>query len=198
MREIIEVALPLFLIMDPVANSAVALSLLQDLSPRRQRLVILRELLFALAIIVLFRFVGKWFMGLLEIGPSTLRLSGGIILFIISLKLLFEETSTGASDRRDEEPFIVPIAVPLIAGPSLLALVMLYSTSVQAGVLLPAIGLAWGLAAAIMLFSPSLTRILGQRGLRAAKRLMGLILVLLSVRMLEDGVRLFIDSLQLG
>lgn len=193
---VFEIALPLFLIMDPVGNASICLALLRDYEPRRQRRVILRELLFALAIVFLFYFIGEGLLGALEIEQSTLRVAGGVILFIISLKMVFprdgEEVEPPVRD-----PFIVPIAVPLIAGPSLLATVMVFARRAPGGgaLVLLAILAAWAGTAVIMLVAPALTRVLGARGMRAAVRLMGLVLILMAVQMLEDGVRLFLLSL---
>ena len=195
-KVILEIALPLFLIMDPIGNAAICLPMLKDMPPGRQRHVLFRELCIALGITLLFQFIGEGLLGLLDIGQSTLRLAGGCILFIISLRMVFPSATGDNPEAQITDPFIVPIAVPLIAGPSLLAAVMVYAhretsqTTVTTAVLI-----AWAAAAALMLLSPSLLRIMGKRGMRAAERLMGLILVLMSVQMLEKGVQLFIASL---
>lgn len=194
MHHIITLSLPLFLIMDPIGNAAMCIGMLKDYTPRRQRRILLRELLIALAIILLFQFVGEGLLELLDIRQSTLRVAGGILLFIISLKMVFPPAESGGEEQ-EKDPFIVPIAIPFVAGPSLLAAVMLYShREPQSLVLSGSIVVAWLASTAIMLSAPSLTRILGKRGLRAAERLMGMILIFLSIQMLEDGIRLFIDS----
>ncbi len=196
LHAVVEVALPLFLIMDPVGNSAACLALLRDLPAARQRRVILRELLFALAIVLAFYGLGEGLLRILEIHQSTLRVAGGVILFIIALKMVFP-SRRGVDDETLADPFIVPIAVPFIAGPSLLAAVMLYAHRAQGehAVVLLGIGFAWLATGLLMVGAPTLVRMLGERGTRAAERLMGLILVLLAVQMLEDGCRLFIRSL---
>lgn len=194
-KAVFEIAFPLFLIMDPVGNGAISLSLLKDYTPSRQRGIILRECVFALLVIMLFQYVGEGLLGMLDIGQSTLRMAGGAILFIISMKMVFPPAEAETSEAT-QDPFFVPIAVPLIAGPSLLAAVMVYSHRPESNfILLTAIFFAWTATLLIMLAIPQLTRILGQRGLRAAERLMGLILILMSCQMLEDGVRLFIKTL---
>ncbi|QJT08303.1 MarC family protein [Oceanidesulfovibrio marinus] len=195
---IFEIAAPLFLIMDPIGNGPMALALLKRFPPKTQQKIILRELVFALLIAVFFAFLGDKLLGFLNIDPSTLRVAGGVILFIISLRMVFPPPNEGeeALDPAASDPFIVPIAVPFIAGPSLLAAVMLYAHR-DDGVwtALGGLGLAWLGTAAIMLLMPQLSRLLGKRGMRAAERLMGLILILLSVQMLEDGVRMFVESM---
>ncbi|NJB67620.1 multiple antibiotic resistance protein [Desulfobaculum xiamenense] len=195
-RSIFELAFPLFLIMDPIGNGAVSLSLLRNYTPGRQRAIIVRECVFALMVVMLFQYLGEGLLGMLDIGQSTLRMAGGVILFVISMKMVFPPSEGETPESSATDPFIVPIAVPLIAGPSLLAAVMLYAHRPESSaILLPAIVVSWTATVVIMLLIPVLTRLLGRRGLRAAERLMGLILILMSFQMLEDGVRLFIQSL---
>jgi len=194
-RMVFEVAFPLFLIMDPIANSTASLAILRNVPASRQRRILLRELLIALAIMFVFQLLGQRLLNLLDIEQSTLRLAGGFILFIISLKLVFPE-DRGSLEAHTRDPFIVPIATPFIAGPSLLAAIMLYAhRDLGPYVLLAAILLAWVATVAIMLLSTTLKDVLGERGSRAAERLMGLILILLAVQMLEEGVRMFVESL---
>ncbi len=195
LQAVLEIAFPLFLIMDPVGNGMMCLTVLSGHSPRRQRAIIVRELCFALAVIVLFMYLGDGLLGLLDIHQSTLRMAGGVILFIISMKMVFPHAEEGLTDPHLSDPFIVPIAVPFIAGPSCLAAVMVYAHRDPQAVLLPAIGGAWAATLAVMLLAPAMTRVLGKRGMRAMERLMGLVLILMSFQMLEDGIRLFIASL---
>jgi multiple antibiotic resistance protein len=195
LQAVLEIAFPLFLIMDPIGNGVVCLTVLKDFPARRQRAIILRELVFALVIIVLFMYLGEGLLGLLDIHQSTLRMAGGVILFIISMKMVFPQSDDALSDPHLKDPFIVPIAVPFVAGPSCLAAVMVYAHRDSHAVLLPAIGAAWAATLAFMLLAPALTRVLGAKGMRAMERLMGLVLILMSFQMLEDGIRLFIASL---
>jgi multiple antibiotic resistance protein len=195
---IFEIALPLFLIMDPVGNAVICVALLREFPPARQRRIILRELVIALLIALIFTYLGEFLLSLLDIRPSALRIAGGVILLIISLKMVYP-LKEDHPDEVDRDPFIVPIAVPFIAGPSLLAAVMLYAHREGGGPTVPlAVLLAWTATAVIMLFAPNLKRSLGPRGLRAAERLMGLILIFLSIQMMEDGVRMFLASLGEG
>jgi multiple antibiotic resistance protein len=194
-QTVFEIAFPLFLIMDPFANSTTAMAILKDQPAKRQRSIILRELCIALVIMLAFQFLGEWLLNMLDIDQSTLRLAGGVILFIISLKLIFPEEH-GALEAVESEPFIVPIATPLIAGPTLLAAVMLYAHR-EGGMLLltGAMLLAWAATVAFMLLAVSLKDVLGEKGAKAAERLMGLILILLAVQMLEEGVEMFLQGM---
>lgn len=202
LRALFELAVPLFLIMDGLGNVPVCMSMLRRFPPRRQQRIIFRELCFALVVSILFCFFGDWLLKFLGLGPSTLRLAGGVVLFVISMRMVFpddsKEPDPQSADTPEalaaEEPFIVPIAVPMLAGPSLLAAVMLYAT-LDSGPVLTALAftVAWIPTTIILLSAPWLSRRLGARGLRAVERLMGLILILLAIQMVEDGVRLFLD-----
>lgn len=192
--QIFEIAFPLFLIMDPIGNGVVCLAMLKDYSPKKQRAIILRELVFALLIIIFFMYLGEGLLELLSIKQSTLRMAGGAILFIISMKMVFPQSDNELADPA-ADPFIVPIAVPFIAGPSCLAAVMVYAHRDALTVVTPAIALAWAGTVGLMLLTPALTRIFGKKGMRAMERLMGLILILMSVQMMEDGIRLFIERI---
>lgn len=131
---------------------------------------------------------------MLNIHQSTLRIAGGVILFIISMKMIFPKPENAADDT-EKDPFIVPIAVPLFAGPSLLAAVMVYGSKGDAGFnVLSGVLIAWAMSFIIMMTGPTMARILGKRGLKACERLMGLILILLSVQMLEDGIAYYITN----
>lgn len=178
----------LFLLMDPIGNVPIYVAILKDLDPKRQRVVIFRELVIALIAIILFYLIGNTVLTYLNISEDTVKVSGGIILFIISLKLIFPPAQSEAKISKDKEPFIVPLAIPLVAGPAVLATVMIYSREqISTVIALGAIFIAWGLSTVILLGSSFLKKILGERGLSACEKLMGLILVMLAVQMFLDG-----------
>ncbi|WP_027179710.1 MarC family protein [Maridesulfovibrio bastinii] len=193
--KIVGIAFPLFLIMDPLGNLPVCLGMLKDYPPQRQRAILFRELVIALIVIIAFIYLGAGMMRMLNIHQSTLRIAGGVILFIISIKMIYPSHETGTPEASDKEPLIVPIAVPFFAGPSLLAAVMVYGSKGSAG-FYPLAGtlLAWLMSLAVMMIGPTLAGFLGKRGLRACERLMGLILILISVQMLEDGIKLYLTN----
>lgn len=179
----------LFLLMDPLGNIPIYVSLLKDLPPKRQRIVIFRELLIALAVIILFTFLGEHLLNLLHVGEETILIAGGLILFMIALRMIFPKSKDAYSDSPEQgEPFIVPLAIPLVAGPSVLAAVMIYSHRESDGVLITAICIAWALSTLILISAPFLKKILGIRGIIACERLMGLLLTLMAVQMFLDGI----------
>jgi MarC family membrane protein len=192
--KILSIAFALFLLMDSVGNIPLYISFLKKVEPKRQRIVIIRELLIALGIIILFNFVGEWLMQFLNIGEDTIQISGGIILFLICLKMIFPDgEDVNHSLPHTNEPFIVPLAVPLIAGPSVLAAVMIYSRQESNHfVMVGAILIAWSASLLILLSSSYLKKILGWRGIFALERLMGLVLSLIAIQMFLNGVRSFV------
>jgi multiple antibiotic resistance protein len=193
------IALSLFLLMDPIGNIPFYISFLKGVDPKRQRKIILRELLIALVIIILFNFVGDGLMKLLRIQEDTIQIAGGIILFLLCLKMIFPPShdSTENLPHTAAEPFIVPLAVPLVAGPGVLAAVMIY-TRQQANqwVMVGAILIAWIASLLILLASSWLKNILGWRGILAMERLMGLILTLIAVEMFLSGISTFTTNLR--
>ena len=198
MEDLFALAFSLFLLMDPVGNVPVFASLLKNLSPKRQLIVILREMLIALTIIIIFSFIGNRLLTLLKISQETLLISGGIILFLIALRMIFPRGKESAFEEPEGgEPLIVPLAIPLVAGPSVLASVMIYAhRNIEASslTLVGAICIAWVASTLILLMCSFLKKILGVRGITALERLMGLILTLLSIQMLLEGLSLFMKN----
>ncbi|MGF1698623.1 YhgN family NAAT transporter [Vibrio kyushuensis] len=189
--EILSAATMLFLIMDPLGNLPIVLSILKHLDPKRRKKVLFRELLFALGILLLFLFAGQSIMNFLHVEPETLSISGGIILFIIAIKMIFPSAGSITGLAAGEEPFIVPMAIPMIAGPSVIAALLLLSSQHPDNMLelSAAVMLAWGATFFILMFSGFFHRILGERGLKAIERLMGLLLVMISTQMFLNGVK---------
>lgn len=179
--------------MDSIGNVPIFISLLKDLPPKRQRIVILRELIIALGIILIFYFIGNYFLEALGISDTSLRISGGLVLFLIALKMIFPGKQNPNDTAKQVEPFVVPLAIPLVAGPAILAAVMIYSgQELPAIYTLSAIIIAWIFTTVILIAAPFLQKILGEKGLIALERLMGLILILIAVQMFLDGVSGFV------
>ncbi|MFS2221780.1 YhgN family NAAT transporter [Pantoea sp. B65] len=195
MTEMISATILLLLIMDPLGNLPIFMSVLKHLEPKRRRVVLIRELLIALVIMLLFLFAGEKILTFLNLRTETVSISGGIILFLIAIKMIFpsqESSSSGLS--AGEEPFLVPLAIPLVAGPSLLATLMLLSHQYpnQMGHLVVALMIAWGMTVVILLLSGLFLRLLGDKGVNALERLMGLILIMLATQMFLDGIRAYL------
>ncbi|QHG92464.1 MarC family protein [Coxiella endosymbiont of Amblyomma sculptum] len=179
----------LTLVMDPLGNIPIFLAILQNYDIQTQTRIILRESVIAFFILVLFVFFGRYILHGLHITTSALSIAGGVVLFIIALRMILpteQKENTGNS----EEPLIVPLAVPLTAGPSAIAIVLLFVTRNPHHIWLVFFGILISSAIfiAIMLFAPFLVQILGKRGLMAVERLMGIVLTTIAVQMFLSGV----------
>ncbi len=189
-------SLTLFILMDAIGNVPIFLSILKEIDPKRQRIIIFRELIIALFIIIGFYFAGNYLLSLLHISQGAVLISGGIILFIIGIKLIFPKKDDSTFEIEEgKEPFLIPLAVPLVSGPAVLAAVMLYShQKVNPFLCIGAILIAWAASTLILIASPHLKKVLGNRGLTACERFTGLILIMISVQMSLDGLRPLFNS----
>ena len=191
--DILSAATMLFLIMDPLGNLPVMLSILKHLDPKRRRVVLVRELCFALIILMLFLFAGKNIMGFLHVQPETLSISGGIILFIISIKMIFPSAGSITGLAAGEEPFIVPMAIPMIAGPGSIATTMLLMARndglERTFVVLAAMATILLLTLLSLLAAGPLMRMLGARIEAVITRLLGVLLAALAVQFVIDGLQ---------
>ncbi|CAN5793955.1 YhgN family NAAT transporter [soil metagenome] len=191
--DILSATLLLLTIMDPLGNVANFISGLRPVPPERRLRVIMRELIFALVILIGFLFCGRWLLGLLHLKEEALFISGGVVLFLIALKMIFPDVRHHA-DEVVIEPFIVPLATPFIAGPSVLAslLVMVSSQPEAMGKWLAALLISWSITAVVLLLSPFIARVLKERGSMAVERLMGMLLVMVAVQMFLNGLEHYI------
>jgi multiple antibiotic resistance protein len=180
--------------MDPLGNVPIFLSILKDVKEERRRIVLFRELLFALIILFSFLFFGSYVVGALGLRQESISIAGAIILFLIAIKMIFPQKGGTVSNPSGGEPFLVPLAIPLIAGPSILATLTLMARSEpgKLGEWSLAIIIAWSVSAVVLMSSPWLFKIFRERGLIAIERLMGMILVALSVQMFLDGIAMYL------
>ena len=191
---ILSAALLLFLILDPLGNIPVFLSVLKPLTPRRQRIVLARELLIALVVLMGFLWAGKYALEMMHLRQESVAIAGGIVLFLIGIRMIFPRPEGLMGELPGGEPFIVPLAIPLVAGPSGMAAVMLMGSQEpdRMGAWSLALVLAWGATAAILFSATLLYKLLGRRALIALERLMGMLLVAISVQMLLDGLAVYL------
>ena len=194
--ELLTAALMLFVIMYPLGNIPFFLSALEPVEEKRRLKVLIRELLIALGVMLAFLFSGEAILKVLGLRQESISIAGGIILFLIALKMIFPAAKAQYEDSFSGEPFIVPLAIPFVAGPSVLAALLLL-VSEKPGQMLDwgmAIGLAWVATAAILLAASKLRSLLGDRGLVAIERLMGMLLVAVAVQMFLDGVASYLGA----
>lgn len=187
----------LFLIMDSVGNSIDFLNVMRIIPKERQRWIILREMLIALAIMIVFQYFGELLLDALEVSPSTVRIAGGLVLFLIAIKMVFPSQQRLYVPIDASEPFIVPIATPMVAGPTILATIMFYAyNDTTPYTVVWAILIAWVLTVLVFGLIFALKERISTKVLVALEKLMGLILTLMSVEMFLKGLRIFIFNLK--
>lgn len=193
---ILSASLLLLMVMDPMGNVPFFIATLKNVDPDRHRRIVVRELVIALAVMVLFLFVGRFGLQALHISEPALTLAGGVILFLIAIRMVFPTSDHSMREGVQGEPFIVPLAIPYVAGPSLLAAESLLMSQQpdRWPEWLAALVLAWLVSSVVLYFATSMRRILGERGLIAIERLMGMVLVAVSIQMLLTGLKAALAS----
>lgn len=188
---LISIALLFFLVQDPIGNIPCFFSVLKDIDSKRRTRVIIRESLIALCILLLFMFTGKHIMSLLQISQSSLGIAGGIVLFLIAIKMIFSGSSEMFANSNDGEPLIVPLAVPFIAGPSSISTVILVMAKNPSGwkQCLVALVLSWIVASLVLLLSEKMINVLGNKFVIATERLMGMLLTVVAVEMFISSIK---------
>lgn len=187
---ILSSALVLLFVIDPFGNVPIILSVLKDVPKEKKRRIIIRELLAGLTILFVFLFFGQQFLNIFGLQTEAVTIAGGVILFVIGIKLIFPPQGGQSIYGSEGEPFIVPIAVPMIAGPSALAtlLVMAQTSPLDMLGLSLSVLLAWFITLVILLCAPFLLKLLKDKGLQALERLMGMLLLIMAVQMFINGL----------
>jgi MarC family membrane protein len=196
-NEFLSAVILLLLVIDPFGNVPLANAMLHGVAGPRRRLVILRECLIAFAILALFMLFGRELLGVMHLSETSLSIAGGVILFMIAIRMVFAHPDGAFGPQTQGEPFIVPLAVPLIAGPSALATVMLMATREpgKMGMWALALTVVMALTALILATGDRLQRRMGERAMQAVERLMGLILTTIAIEMLMSGIREYVQGL---
>ena len=187
----------LLLVMDPIGNIPLFVSLLRQVEAARRVRVILRECAIAFVVLLVFVFFGAAILGVLGLSDPSLTIAGGVILFLIALRMIFRRPEGVFGDTVSGEPFIVPLAIPSIAGPAAIATVMLLASRAPQRLLewCLAVSIAMLATAALLVSADRLARLAGEQGLLAFERLMGLILTAIAVEMLLRGIETFVRQL---
>jgi MarC family membrane protein len=196
--EILSAIILLILVTDPFGNVPLVNAMLAGVAPARRRFVILREVAIAFAILMVFMAFGRKFLEVMHLSETSLSIAGGVILFMIAIRMVFAHPEGAFGPQAQGEPLIVPLAVPLIAGPSALATVMLMATREpdKIGMWAVAITVTMLIAALVLVTGDRLQRWMGDRAMQAIERLMGLILTAIAVEMLLGGIRAFVGGLK--
>lgn len=191
-------AITLFLVMDPLGNIPIFLSLLEPMEPHRRRRVIVREMVIALVILTAFLFLGRYILKGLHVSGPALSIGGGVVLLLIAIRMIFPQTRDQyGTSTPEEEPLLVPLAVPLVAGPSAMAVVILFATRYPERMLTWFLALltAWLAGAIILVSAEVLRKYLGRRVITAIERLMGMILITVAIEMMLEGIHNYLPTM---
>lgn len=189
-------ALTFFLVANPIGNSPTILAILKDFDFERQKKIVFREAMIALLIALFFQFFGEIFLNLLRINQYALVLTGGLVLFILALQMLFHKPEDKQNHQTRQEPFIVPIATPMISGAGLMTFIMVNAASEMNNVKITlAILIAWVGVTTVLVTAPYLQKLIGRRGMAALEQVMGMVLGLMSMQMIVNGIMLFLKTL---
>jgi len=189
----------LLLITDPVGNIPVFANALKHVAPERRARVILREILIAFFLLLTFMFVGEGFLRVMNLSELSLQIGGGVILFLIALRMVFPPPAAEEAEILTE-PLIVPLAIPAIAGPSALATVLLLVSQQPERRLewIAALCVTMVISAVVLVSAERIQRIVGPRLVTAVERLMGLVLVSVAIEMMLRGAKTFATQLMQG
>lgn len=182
-----------FIVTNPIGNCPMMISLVKDYPLRQQQKILFREAMFSLLLAIAFLFLGESFIHGLAIENYALTISGGVLLFIVAMHMIFSNSKDSSLDQPKQTPFIVPIATPLLSGAGLLTMIILYSKQEANDFkLLLAILLAWTGIALVLVMAPYLLLFLGKKGLAALEQLMGMLLTMIAIEMIVHGSHLFL------
>jgi multiple antibiotic resistance protein len=187
-NDFFHMTLVFWIVMDSPGNIPIYVSILNQFEPKVQQRIIWREMIIALLVMILFLFFGEAFFKVINIDTSSLQIAGGAILFLIAIRLLFS-TPSEKKMRVTKEPLIVPLAIPAVAGPGILATITLYSGAIEGNTLFIALGIfvAWACSLPFLLLAPLLKKVIGENGLAALERLFGYIIILLATQLAIKG-----------
>ncbi len=195
---VIQLAIIFFIVTNPIGNSPTIIALIKNYTIKEQQRILFREAIFSMLLAIFFLFLGETFLKCLKIENYGLTTSGGILLFLVALKMIFSNEREERASSSQVDPFIVPIATPLLSGAGLLTMIMLYAKQEGSDLkILFAILLAWVGITLVLVTAPYLQIFFGKRGLAALEQLMGMLLAMIAMEMIVQGSSLFISALQL-
>lgn len=194
---VFQLALIFFIVTNPIGNCPTIIALIKDHTIREQQKILFREAIFAMIIALFFLFLGEIFLSTLKIARYSLTFSGGILLLLVAIKMIFSRSpEDGKNEAPKQDPFIVPIATPLLSGAGLMTMIMLYSKQEANDLkIFFAILIAWIGVTGVMVTAPYLQIFLGKRGLLALEQLMGMILAMIATEMIVNGSTMFLNAL---
>ncbi|MCB1111830.1 MAG: MarC family protein [Chlamydiales bacterium] len=193
---VLSLATTFFIIANPLGNAPAILTIVKRFDLVKQRRILIREAIAALLLALFFQYFGDYFLDLLHLKGYTVAFCGGILLFLVAISLIFPTDPEVEKIMQKNEPFIVPIATPLLAGPGLLTIIMLYANQEPNPFNVSlALVTAWIGVTVVLLATPYLQKLIGTKGIHALEQLMGMILSMIAMEMIVQGLYLFLQSL---
>lgn len=190
------IAAAIFFVLNATGQIPLFLAMLARFDQKRQLKIITRELIAALVILLLFTFFGDMILRILGITRPIIAIAGGVLLFLISLSMIFPKAVADAGEKAvAHEPMIIPLAIPVITGPGAITTVMLYAHETGSALLVAGAAIAaWIPSLIILLLGSYIKQILGEKGLVAVERLGGMLVCLIGVQMLTNGILLLVKE----
>lgn len=181
----------LLLVLDPFGSLPIFIAVLRGVPPERRRRVALRESLIAFGVLLAFMFTGESFLQVMHLSERSLEVAGGVILLIIAMRMIFASGGEIYATDGEREPMIFPLAVPLLAGPSAMATVLLLASRQPERLLhwIGALTLAMTVSTVVMLSADRIRKLLGEPVVSAVEKLMGLVLTAIAVEMILAGLK---------
>lgn len=183
----------LLLVLDPFGSLPLFVATMRRVAPERRVRVALRESLIAFGILVAFMFGGRGFLELMHLSERSLEVAGGVILLLISMRMVFGGDGHAPEEASaiDAEPMIVPIAVPMMAGPSALATVLLLVSRQpeRIGQWVGALAVGVAVCGLVLVAAERIRQVIGDPMVSAVEKLMGLVLSALAVEMILAGLK---------
>ncbi|MDR2795892.1 MAG: MarC family protein [Spirochaetaceae bacterium] len=187
------------IVMDPIGIIPYFLGITSSYDAKTRNSVILKAILFAALVLGIFLFCGKYILEFFGIKPGAFYISGGILFFMISFEMIYSKpkpnrtTSTGEEETQSGFTALFPLAIPMIAGPGILTVIMTYVSSGDSWIysvllLLPALAAGLLVMFAVLRASTLILRILGTMGIFVMEKIMGLILAGFSVQLIYNGL----------
>ncbi len=190
---IFKLAMTFFIVTNPIGNSPAILAVINGFPEKRQRMILLREGLFALLLAIFFQYLGEQFLGSLNLKNYTVAYCGGILLLLLAFQLIFPGRRDDAQKGAAREPYVVPIATPLLAGPGLFAIIMISSQEIPPFEMTASLILCWIGVWSVLFIAPWLQRILGKKGMIALEQIMGMVLAFIATELLIKATRQFLE-----
>ncbi|WP_372524924.1 MarC family protein [Piscinibacter sp.] len=181
----------LLLVLDPLGSLPVFIPIMRSVPPKRRRLVAVREVGIAFGVLFAFMFFGDAFLRVMRLSERSLEVAGGVILLMVAIRMIFSQEGGVYGTPEGKEPLIFPLAVPLLAGPSAMATVLLLASSQPGRMVewIAALAGAMVVSGAVLMLCDRIRKLLGDSVVSALEKLMGLVLTAIAVEMILAGLK---------